>query len=365
MLEDLRKADGPGAAPAAAPASSAAERSANGSRGPVKVPAAGPSPPSGDASGLAAALAPVLRSMCDGRLSEIQWFKSPWQKGGAATGLATWTDAAGTTSDVVVKLPVGPNEFRWTVGLGSDASVPRGSASGPTPRVEASGMEIGGYDLCWLVMERLPGQPLSVKFDARAATDLVDATARWYARTAATAPPGDAPATPDWDALLTKARDAAKSSGMEQSQRWNKDIKQVQHLLPHLMERWNARPINTWCHGDLHPGNALRRSDGTCVLIDLALVHAGHWVEDALYLERLHWGRPEQLGGLNVVAALAAARKRQGLNGHEDYVTLANVRRLLMAACVPAFLTKEGHPRYVGAALETLTRLLPQARHWH
>ena len=49
------------------------------------------------------------------------------------------------------------------------------------------------------------------------------------------------------------------------------------------------------------------------VLIDLAEVRPGHWVEDAVYLERLHWARPERLKGRNPVKLLAAARRRLGL----------------------------------------------------
>ena len=49
--------------------------------------------------------------------------------------------------------------------------------------------------------------------------------------------------------------------------------------------------------------------------------------------------------------------------GAEDYTALANIRRVLMAASVPAFLLHEGHPKYVGAALDLLERLIPQVTH--
>lgn len=63
---------------------------------------------------------------------------------------------------------------------------------------------------------------------------------------------------------------------------------------------WESRPRDTWCHGDLHPGNAMRRDlgngqRGRCVLLDLAFVHPGHWVEDAVYIERQFWARPSCL----------------------------------------------------------------------
>ena len=173
---------------------------------------------------------------------------------------------------------------------------------------------------------------------------------------------------------------------IQEAQRWNQAIKHVQHVLPRLVARWESRPINTWCHGDLHPGNAMRRpaaaggplppgatpggGDGgptpadnpaPCVLLDLALVHAGHWVEDAVYLERLYWGKPELLHGVKPVSALSKFRKELGLHPApgEDSAMLASVRRVLMAASAPAYLHREGHPRYVHTALETIERLLP------
>ena len=100
---------------------------------------------------------------------------------------------------------------------------------------------------------------------------------------------------------------------------------------------------------------------GHCVLIDLALVHAGHWVEDAVYLERLHWHRPEALHGVKPVQTLAKFRKELGLPNTEgeDHGLLANTRRVLMAATTPAYLHREGNPKYVRAALNKLETLLP------
>jgi hypothetical protein len=80
-----------------------------------------------------------------------------------------------------------------------------------------------------------------------------------------------------------------------------------------------------------------------------------------VYLERLHWGRGDVLCGVKPVNFLARSCRDAGLATSEDYTMLANVRRVLMAATAPAFLAREGHPKYVHAALEMLERCLPLA----
>lgn len=339
-------------------------------------------PPAADSAGdLAHLLEPALIAACGERLSNIQWFRSAWQAGGASTGFAKFTQPDTHVVEVVVKLPVGPNEHRWTSALGSIRGVEGGrgggapnnghpdEAEGPlchcTPRVLASGIELGGYDLAWLVVEKLHGTPLNTCLDEHAVRDLLTAAADYYSAAAKARPVADAdpPPSKDWESIIARGRDAIHKHGINEEQRWNQAIKAVQRILPRLIERWLARPINTWCHGDLHFGNALRRqgvSPGSgCVLIDLALIHPGHWVEDAVYLERLYWAKPELLCGIKPVSFLAKLLRERGLSDHEDYAMLANIRRVLMAACVPAFLLHEGHPRYVHAALEILERTLP------
>jgi len=342
----------------------------------------------GGASSLAAALEPVLRDVCQGRLSEVRWFRSSWQAGGAATGFATFQVEGAEPAEVVVKLPVGPAEFRWTVALGGlphaaekldDGPLDGGAmcevspgyacAMGPTPRVFAAGTVIGGYDLAWLVVERMHGTPVSGSMSRSSIEAMLRAAADWYARSSRLREVSVAAGvkSENWEGLLARAREAVKTHNIAEQQRWNHMVHQTHRSLPTLLARWNARPINTWCHGDLHPGNAMLRSGfagngtGGCVLIDLALVHPGHWVEDAVYLERLHWGRSEALDGVKPVNFLARARRDAGLPTGEDYTLLANVRRVLMAATAPAFLAREGHPKYVHAALETLERCLPLA----
>lgn len=323
-----------------------------------------------DYSSLAMALEPALIAACDGDLSGIEWFKSSWQAGGAATAKAHFALTDGRVADVIVKLPVGPAEYRWTTRMeGLDA--PEGPHCeielGPTPRVFAAGTELGGYDLAWLVVEKIPGHPISHAMDKQGMHDLLHAAVDWYTRAAALRPiAGAVSPSHDWAGLLQKAREALRGSEgahVPDHHRWADAVKHVQRALPGLLREWDARPINTWCHGDLHPGNVMRRHDGRhagkCVLIDLALVHAGHWVEDAVYLERLFWGKPELLHGVKPVSVVAKVLKERGLFGGEDYARLANIRRVLMGACAPAYLEREGNPRYLHSALEHVERLLP------
>ncbi|HYE02124.1 MAG TPA: aminoglycoside phosphotransferase family protein [Phycisphaerales bacterium] len=330
-------------------------------------------PAQGGSSELAAALEPALLAGLGGTLSPVSWFVSSWQAGGAATGFATLKLPHLPPADVVVKLPVGPAEYRWTTELSPPLCVPERDDDGPictdhehdhppTLRVLASGTEVGGYDLAWLVVERLPGHTLQHDLTEQDVRDLLHAAARLYQHAGAIRPVDRPPAVRDWEVLLARAREACKTHQIAGAQHWNDAIKHVQKALPRLLARWESRAINTWCHGDLHPGNAMRRpgNPGSCVLLDLALVHPGHWVEDAVYLERLYWGRPELLHGIKPVSHLAQLRREMGLEAGDDYATLANIRRVMMAATSPAFLEREGHPKYLKAALEVLEKLLPQ-----
>jgi hypothetical protein len=308
-----------------------------------------------DGHGIAASLGPALVEHCHGKLSSIEWFRSTWQHGGAATGFARWQDNGAAAIDVLVKLPIGPVEHRWTSQLSSE------DAAAPTPRVIACGETLGGYDLAWVVVERLDGHTLTHGWCKASLDDLLKAAASMQARATQASALAPAPPTPDWEKLIARARDVARKSDLPEAQHWNEVEKRVQRALPRMAMRWASRPIDSWCHGDLHPGNAMRRQHGgACVLIDLALVHAGSWVEDAVYLERQFWGRPDQLFGVHPVSDLARYRRDLGLRTEGDYGMLANIRRVLMAACAPVYLAREGHPKYLHAALETIDRLLPQ-----
>jgi hypothetical protein len=326
-----------------------------------------------DSHSLGVSLGPVLTRECGGRLGPIEWFRAPWQRGGAATGWSTWVFDDGSAAEVMVKLPVGPVEHRWATRLGMTGAGGWESEESMelcTPRVLAAGDTLNGYDLAWLVMEKLHGHTLSGESGQEALTDLLRAAARLQARAIRAAPVEPDTRVIHWHDILGRARACVKTHGLPEAQRWNEAIHHVQRILPKVEPRWTHRRVNAWCHGDLHPGNAMRRSHdasgngspakGCCVLIDLALMHPGHWVEDALYLERQFWGHGDMLDGLRPVSMLAKLRRELGLPTESDYAELADVRRLLTAACVPALLEREGNPRYLHAALEMTERLLHQ-----
>jgi hypothetical protein len=331
-----------------------------------------------DTHDLAISLGPALIAHCSGRLGPIEWFRAAWQRGGAATGFSTWDLGLGQRVGVIVKFPVSPCEHRWTTALGTirhDSWHEPASLTKPTPRVVASGLELGGYDLAWIITERLQGPTLSSHLTENAVLDLLSAAAGFQAAAMEAAPLGERPPSPPWERTLDHARENCRAGGIHDSQRWNEALKKVQKALPTLKARWDARPINAWCHGDLHPGNALRRPLSTdngptvngnsggrqmCVLIDLALVHAGHWIEDALYLERQFWGHGEPLHGVKPLTMFAKFRRDRNLPTDDQYPDIANIRRVLTAACAPALIEREGNPKYLHAALELIERTLPQ-----
>lgn len=325
-----------------------------------------------DGQSLASTLEPVLRDACRGHLSPVRWFQATWQHGGAGTGYAEWTTAQGRTIECVVKLPVGYPEYAWTkrLGLAHEAEWDHpDAANGPTPRVLAGGFELGSYDFAWLVMERFPGQPLGAhKMDAGDIWALFETTAEFHAaaildRPVDTARPAE---TRDWPTLMDRAtRQIEEATDLEGGlENWPHALRQAREVLPDLLGRWQARPVDTWCHRDCHAHNAMRRAPtdggrGALALIDLARIAPGCWIEDALYLERLCWGRETTLCGVDPLTTLAHARRALGLPVDDEDLALADVRRVLMAATSPAFSRTQGDPIYLKAALDRLERLLP------
>ena len=103
-------------------------------------------------SSLACSLEPVLKKQTNNKLSDIHWFRTDWQRGGAATGFATWENQDNSQSEVVIKLPVVEKELRWTRRMQD--------AGGVAPLLFSSGEQLNGYDLAWMVIERFPVGPL-------------------------------------------------------------------------------------------------------------------------------------------------------------------------------------------------------------
>lgn len=305
---------------------------------------------------LGPALEPALIEACEGRLTDVHWFRVDWQRSGAATAYAKY-DVGGEPRDVVVKLPIGPREYHFATAL-----------SGRAPQfasIVAHGMEVGGYDLAWIVMERVPGDPLAARLHKSVFMGLAEAAAAFYQHAREAFPDVGDPRDEDWEGEIGAARKAVKDNHIPREQEWSNALKETQKALPRLLARWKSRPADIWCHGDLHPGNLMQRNEGSawgepsCVLLDMAEVHAGHWVEDAVYVERRYWGKPDVLEGIKPVSLIAKAMKKNGVTPDDSYADLANIRRVLMAATAPAFLRSEGHPAHLAGALATLEKTLP------
>lgn len=322
--------------------------------------------PNGDTHDLAVSLGPLLREMCRGHLGPIEWFRSTWQHGGAATGFSTWSFADGSEADVIVKLPVGPKEYSWTVGLGALDHALWGTETGrglPVPRVVASGDFLGGYDLAWFVIERLAGPALNHEISEPMVKELLHTTAEFHAAAGRFRPVEGEGECRDWHHLIGRSREALDYVNMPDIQRWREMLHRLDRNLDRVLAVWDSRLRDTWCHGDLHPGNAMRRDlgngcRGRCVLLDLAFVHPGHWVEDAVYIERQFWAHPEILGKTKPVAELCRWRREHGLDCHGNHGELAAARRVLMAGCAPAWWETEGSRAYARGALGILERYL-------
>lgn len=305
-----------------------------------------------DARSLAASLTPELVRACDGKLSNVSWFRTDWQRGGAATATAELTDEVDGPHRVVVKLPVVQRELIWTRRLQG----PDGEAHGVTPRVYYSGDELGGYDLAWLVIEHLGHGPLAVQWTDDSIPRIAEAAGRFYAQAGRYEVDRPVP-TEDWRSEIKSAQKKLVDHDIPDKPRWKKAFKALNARLDDLVEEWRSRTGIEWIHGDLHPANAMCRSDDAAApvcLIDLAEIRPGHWVEDAVYLERLLWSRPDRLRGIKPVKAIAAARRKQGLHVDENSHRLAMIRRALLAGTALCYLKSEGNPRHLAACLDWL-----------
>lgn len=319
----------------------------------------------GGAAGLGAALRPVLVGQCGGKLDAFEWFRTTWQRGGASTGFARWTTSAGRQLRVMVKLPVGHRERFWTHKLGNVAEQNWDDAKATalaTPRCLAAGDELGGYDLAWIVIERFEGKPVGHQPSRRRFELLMRAVADFHHAAGVVHSVTPGVREPDWATLVEKAWDRLAADPPEHAARWRSAVDRLRGDLAAIIARWSARPIDTWCHGDVHPSNAFlrRQGDGSerCVLIDLAMVRPGHWTEDAVYLERQHWGHADALCGVRPVEELARARRERGLPVDEGRETIADIRRALMAGTSLAFPQQYEDPAYLAHALAMLERTL-------
>lgn len=294
------------------------------------------------------ALEPALRAACDDKLSAISWFRTDWQRGGALTGYATWSNDGEGPQQVVVKLPVPPIEQQWLIRLQPPGDI--------VPRVFAHGDTVGPYDIAWLVMERLPHGPLGQAWKGNEFDLTIEALGRFY-NAARSVPLEGKSLSKDWAKIIAMGRENLRQHDVAHGQRWSQALKKAKHKLDDWLRQWNRRPIDGWCHGDLHLANAMSRTPaphGPALLLDFAQARIGHWVEDAVYFEHLFWARKHRLGGRKICSLVAQERKKHGLLVDPDWPRHAAIKRALLALCVPANLTLDGDPLHVEAALEVL-----------
>ena len=309
-------------------------------------------------STLAASLAPLVGQACQGRLGDIHWFKTDWQRGGAATGRSTFQSDDGTLAPVVLKIPVVQRELLWTERLQDQSS------NQVVPRLHRCGETLGGYDLAWIVIERFNFGPLGLHWHEDHIERMADAAARFHAASAHF-PIDQVPTSEPWAQLLDDAYQSVRINNIALSQRWTAALKSMRNRAAKLIHEWNNRDESQWLHGDLHLANAMCRTNldaGPVCLIDLAEVHAGHWIEDAIYLERQLWARPERMKAHKPVKAVASARKKLGLPVDAEYPRLAMIRRALLAATAPKYIKSEGHPAYLEACLNWLEIALTELK---
>ena len=305
-----------------------------------------------DAHDLGPALEPALDEECGGRLSDIRWFHKRWQRGGAATAHATYRCDDDVVRPVVVKLPVGPIERRSLTDLAVGGP--------PIPSLVASGDDLGHYHFAWVVMEQVDAEPPMNAPKKADFSALCTAATRFCERASTAWGNGSLENRSDWSSLIEKSREIARAGGFALAAEWARELKATHKLVPKAVTDWLARPCTGWVHGDLHIGNLLHRPGGSAwgeaapILIDYAEARPGHWVEDAVYLERTFWSHRQDLDGAKPVSLMAKSRRDAGMDLGGDYAHLADVRRFLKASCVPAMLHVEGDEHYLAGSLEVL-----------
>ena len=228
------------------------------------------------------------------------------------------------------------------------------------PLLLASGEQLNGYDLTWMIIERFPFGPLGKHWEPNNIERVAQAAAR-FTKKASSFPVDQKGRREDWKTLLKAAKKSVRENHLEKESTWKKMHSLIGKKLDILIEIWRSRRIDQWLHGDLHLANAMCRSgkpDAKVALIDLAEVHAGHWIEDAVYLERQLWGHNTRLKATKPVSSMASARRALGMYVDDDYSNLVDVRRLMLAATAPAFMQSEGDPRYLASCLLQLQHSL-------
>ena len=293
---------------------------------------------------MARSLEPDLHEACARRLSEIRWVRMDWQHGGALTGVAQYRNHRDREVDVFIKFPVPGRELRWFRRLQDCGNPP------VIPRLMESGESLGGHDIAWLIMERLPGMPLGGQWVAGNLRETAEAGARLHHCTQ-TVPVDRPKRRNNWELWLQRTSQALRDNVLPDHTRWLQQLTRAQPHWEQIIALWRSRQPIGWIHGDLHLGNAMHRADGSVCLVDLGEIRPGHWLEDALYLERLYWAHPERLESEKPLEIMQAARTALGCENGDRIQALAMARRLLLAATTPSFLASEGGRSHLEACL--------------
>jgi hypothetical protein len=292
----------------------------------------------------------ALIEACQGRLSALRWFYTDWQHGGSLTAYAVYHDDK--DYDVFVKVPVGIGEKLWTHRLQGPANI--------VPHLFAHGDSLGELEFAWVVTERLPYGPLASAWGGQEFDLLIEAVGRFYTATADFPVEGQCELR-DWPAELDQARQTLRRMDFAESKRWAKVLKASQKKIKEYTAVWDERDVDFWCHGDMHLGNAMTRytaPQGPAILIDMALVHRGNWVEDAIYFEQQYWGHEQALGGRKLGRQLAYERKRLGLPVSKQWSILADSYRALLAMTTPLTVQMRNDPAHMHAALSLLEKAI-------
>lgn len=298
---------------------------------------------------IARSLEPELHEACEGRLHDLRWVQMDWQHGGALTGFAEYRTESGDEIETFVKFPVPGRELRWSRRLQSCDDPP------VIPRLLASGASLGTHDIAWLVMERIPGAPLGARWKQGNLAATARAGARLHACSADVQI--DRPKRRDeWEQMLEKTKATLEIHTMPDHDAWVDGIRRAEDRWTDIIALWRSREPISWVHGDLHMGNAMQRENGEVCLVDLAEVRPGHWIEDALYLERMYWAREDRIMSDDPLGTMRTCRSELGLDNGDGIEELAMARRILLAATTPAFLAHEGAKAHLKACLEVLAR---------
>ena len=200
---------------------------------------------------LASSLEPALRKQTNNRLNDIYWFRTDWQRGGAATGFATW-DGDAEKTDVVIKLPVNQRELGWTRKMQS--------AGGVVPQLFDSGEQLNGYDLTWMIIERFPVGPLGKHWESNNIARIAEAAAR-FTNGASAFPVDQAGRREDWSVLLRTAKKSVRKNHIQNEKSWKKEniyqkIQDYNKELPKFI--FHDGP--PYANGNIHLGHLLNKA---------------------------------------------------------------------------------------------------------